>query len=68
MAFDSFAEFLAMGGYGFYVWLSYGLSLFALFALIVNTRLTTKKQMKAVKERSKREQRVKKAQQMEGTL
>ncbi|MFC3680874.1 heme exporter protein CcmD [Bacterioplanoides pacificum] len=26
MQFDSFAEFIAMGRHGFYVWLAYGLS------------------------------------------
>lgn len=32
-AFNSMAEFWAMGGYGFYVWLSFGLSLLALLLL-----------------------------------
>ncbi|MCC5851287.1 MAG: heme exporter protein CcmD [Alkalimonas sp.] len=26
MQFDSFSDFLAMGGYGFYIWLAYGLT------------------------------------------
>lgn len=26
MQFDSIAEFIAMGGHGFYVWLAYGLT------------------------------------------
>ena len=32
-AFDSFAEFLAMGNHGFYVWLAYGLTFMVLGAL-----------------------------------
>ncbi len=31
----SFSEFLAMGGYGFYVWTSYGLTLFVLLLNVV---------------------------------
>jgi len=31
--FASFSDFLAMGGYGFFVWLSFGGSLAALLAL-----------------------------------
>lgn len=34
MQFDSINEFFAMGGYGFFVWLSFGVSFFALFALL----------------------------------
>ncbi|MGL5037996.1 MAG: heme exporter protein CcmD, partial [Aeromonas sp.] len=30
MYFASFSDFLAMGGYGFYVWLSFGLTLVCL--------------------------------------
>lgn len=33
MQFDSLSEFLAMGGYGFFVWISFGLSFFALILL-----------------------------------
>lgn len=32
-AFASFGEFLAMGGYAFYVWLAVGVTLLALLAL-----------------------------------
>jgi heme exporter protein D len=35
MMFNSFAEFLAMGGYAFYVWGSYGLTLIVLLANII---------------------------------
>ncbi len=31
----SFQEFLAMGGYGFYVWISYGIATIILIANIV---------------------------------
>lgn len=32
--FDSISEFFAMGGYGFYVWLAYGITFAAMFLLI----------------------------------
>ncbi|MCK3655579.1 heme exporter protein CcmD [Pasteurellaceae bacterium Macca] len=32
--FDSLSQFFAMGGYGFYVWLSYGLT-FAVVGLLI---------------------------------
>ncbi len=35
MNFDSFAEFIAMGGHGFYVWFSYGASLLVVIANVV---------------------------------
>ena len=34
MQFESFADFIAMGGYGFYVWLSFGSGLLLIAALI----------------------------------
>ncbi|MDF2177488.1 heme exporter protein CcmD [Aliiglaciecola sp. CAU 1673] len=33
MQFDSFQSFLAMGGYGLYVWLSFGVGLLSLLLL-----------------------------------
>ena len=38
MAFDSFSDFLSMGGYGFFVWLSFGVSLVAMLLLVVESR------------------------------
>lgn len=49
MMFDSFQAFVDMGGYGFYVWLSYGLSLFLLIWLAgasIKSHKQTKKQIK----------------------
>ncbi len=39
MQFDSVAEFLAMGGHGFYVWLAYGSTLAVLlsYRLVLGT-------------------------------
>ncbi|WP_448211865.1 heme exporter protein CcmD [Colwellia sp. MEBiC06753] len=61
MQFDSFAAFLDMGGYGFFVWLSFGISA-ALLGLLIfassksasNTRLQIARQIN-------REQKLKRA-------
>ncbi len=68
MAFNSLADFFAMGGYGFYVWLAYGISFLGLLVLIINTLVKRKKILKAVNQRIAREKRIKKAKNMEGTL
>lgn len=39
MYFASGSEFLAMGGHGFYVWLSYSVMLLSLCALVIGSRL-----------------------------
>ena len=38
MSFDSWNEFFAMGGHGFYVWLSYAVSLVVVLANVLATR------------------------------
>ena len=39
MSFNSFSEFLSMGGHGLYVWLSYGLGAAILVANLVLPKL-----------------------------
>ncbi|AZI14791.1 heme exporter protein CcmD [Avibacterium paragallinarum] len=56
MFFESVTDFLNMGGYGFYVWLSYGLSFLALAGLIVQGMLRKKT---LIKEIQREQQRVK---------
>ncbi len=68
MAFDSIGDFIAMGGYGFYVWLSYGLTFLALSILVFNSIAKKNKIFKNVERRLAREKRIKKAKDMEGTL
>lgn len=65
MEFDSMSDFLAMGGYGFYVWLAYGLTFLALTLLVINSLTTKNKIMKNVEQRLSRELRIKKAKNME---
>ena len=68
MAFDSLASFLDMGGYAFYVWLAYGISLLSIAILVINTVMRTKKIKQLVKQRALRDERIKNAQNMVGTL
>ncbi|MEH6452198.1 MAG: heme exporter protein CcmD [Psychromonas sp.] len=68
MAFSSIADFFAMGGYGFYVWLAYGISLLSLAILIINTVVKRKQILNNVNKRVARGQRIRQAKNMEGTL
>lgn len=68
MAFSSVADFFSMGGYGFYVWLSYSISFLSLIILIINTRNKKNKIFKRVRQRLARQQRIANAQNREGTL
>lgn len=43
MSFDSFAEFLAMGGHGLYVWLAYGSTITVVLANVLSVRLARKR-------------------------
>ncbi|MBB1271658.1 MULTISPECIES: heme exporter protein CcmD [Psychromonas] len=68
MAFASWSDFIAMGGYSFYVWLAYGVSLFSVLLLVISTVAKRKKIFKHVEQRLLREQRIKAAENREGTL
>ncbi|QHB16753.1 MULTISPECIES: heme exporter protein CcmD [Mannheimia] len=49
--FESISEFFAMGGYGFYVWLSYALTFIAIGGLIWLSR----REHKAILDQAKKE-------------
>ncbi|EOD53885.1 heme exporter protein CcmD [Aeromonas molluscorum] len=68
MHFSSLSEFLAMGGYGFYVWLSFGLSWLCLVGIIVTTRIKHRTLLSDLRNKQARESRRLAAQQMENTL
>jgi heme exporter protein D len=55
MQFDSFSAFLAMGGYGFYVWLSYGVSALLLIILVIASNKQNKTVIDRILARQKRE-------------
>lgn len=65
MQFSSFAEFIAMGGHGFYVWLSYGVSI-ALLVLLVFFSITKNKSIiNQIQKRQQREEKLKQAAQQQ---
>ncbi|WP_025564967.1 heme exporter protein CcmD [Psychromonas sp. SP041] len=68
MAFTSLSDFIAMGGYSFYVWLSYGVSLLSIILLITNSVFKRKKIFHQVEQRLQREQRIKAAENREDIL
>lgn len=58
MQFDSFNAFLDMGGYGFYVWLSFGISTALILALIFSSILGHKKVIKNIAIRQQRDSKL----------
>lgn len=68
MFFQTWNDFFNMGGYGFYVWLSYGISLVAIVALIVQTIKQHKTVLQSVLREAQREVRLQKADNKGDTL
>ena len=68
MHFASFSDFMAMGGYAFYVWLSFGLTLICLVGIVISTRIKTRSLLGELRSKQAREARRKAGQQMENTL
>jgi len=65
MQFDSFADFINMGGYAFYVWLSFGVSFGLLFMLTLSSKLSLSKVKQDIAKQTKREQKLKEAAKMQ---
>ena len=61
MHFDSFSDFIAMGGYGFYVWSGVGFSFALLVALTLYTKHQTRQIEKMIADVAHRERRIKQA-------
>lgn len=55
MYFDTFAEFIAMGGHGFYVWLAYGVTMTTLLSLVLWLQLRRKRVISDVRQRAIRQ-------------
>jgi heme exporter protein D len=58
MQFDSFSAFIDMGGYGFYVWLSYGVATALLLILILSSVTGHKQVIKSIAQRKQREDKL----------
>ena len=60
-AFSTWQDFLAMGGYGFYVWLAVSVTLLALAALAGHTVWQRRQLLKSVQQYQARERRIRAA-------
>ena len=58
MVFDSFTDFVAMGGYGLYVWLSFFLSFVVLAGVALETLLAKRQLVKKSRQLQQRQQRL----------
>ena len=58
MFFDSFADFIAMGGHGLYVWLAYAIALSIIVYNVMSPLLRKKRFVAEQKRRIKREARL----------
>jgi len=58
MQFDSFSAFIDMGGYGFYVWLSFGVSTALIAGLLFNSISSHTKVIKQIAARQQREDKL----------
>jgi len=56
MAFESFADFIDMGGHGLFVWLSYALGIFTIVGCIVQPLLQSKAIKRDLRRRFRREE------------
>ncbi len=59
MHFKSFSDFIMMGGHGFYVWWSYGITLLLLLTLTVISVRKRKSLLKQINQRHQHEQKLK---------
>ncbi|GAA6184078.1 MULTISPECIES: heme exporter protein CcmD [Alteromonadaceae] len=57
--FDSWQAFWQMGGYGFYVWLAFGVSFLAVFLVVYESIWAKKQLIKAVNAQIARKKRIK---------
>lgn len=63
MQFDSFSDFIAMGGYGFYVWLSFGTCALILLGILLSSLRDKKQILASVEQQIARETRIKNSKQ-----
>jgi len=61
MQFTSFNDFINMGGYGFYVWLSFGATAFILTLLVINSKAGHLQVIKKIAQRKQREDKLNEA-------
>ncbi len=53
MNWNSLGQFLAMGGYGYFVWMSYGAALVLIVGEVVNVRLRRRRALELAADRAR---------------
>lgn len=64
MQFNSFSEFINMGGYGFYVWLSFGVSALLLVILLFSSKAGHQKIINNIAKQKQREDKLRQAREL----
>ena len=65
MQFESLADFINMGGYAFYVWLSFGVTFAAMAIIAIQSLIKHRNLLKQVVVEKERKARIKKARQQQ---
>ncbi|HCM47099.1 MAG TPA: heme exporter protein CcmD [Colwellia sp.] len=61
MQFNNFSDFINMGGYGFYVWLSFGAAALILTLLLISSKAGHQQVITKIAKRKKREDKLRQA-------
>ena len=64
MQFNSFSDFIDMGGYGFYVWLSFGAAALILTVLLMSSKAGHQQIINQIAKRKQREDKLKQAREL----
>jgi heme exporter protein D len=56
LSFSTFSEFINMGGHGFYVWLCYGVGLFLMLAIMLQSHIQRKSVLRDLAQRYRRQE------------
>jgi heme exporter protein D len=64
MQFNSFSDFINMGGYGFYVWLSFGATALILTLLLINSKAGHQQVITQITKRKLREDKLREAREL----
>jgi heme exporter protein D len=64
MQFNSFSDFVNMGGYGFYVWLSFGAAALILTLLLISSKAGHQQIITQIAKRKQREDKLRQAKEL----
>ena len=64
MQFSSFNEFISMGGYGFFVWLSFGATALLLTLLVIDSKSGHKRIINHIAQQKRREEKLRQSREL----